>query len=92
MPIRRPKVRVTTWRPVCKCSKSNGRPRRISLCCCCDLQNVRPVPSRTSRQAHKFALEKFASDLLPIVDSLERGPRAVEPDDESIRPMREASS
>ncbi|MGH8352128.1 MAG: nucleotide exchange factor GrpE, partial [Pseudomonas sp.] len=40
-------------------------------------------------KAHKFALEKFAGDLLPVVDSLERGLELSDPADESIRPMRE---
>ncbi|WP_259698795.1 nucleotide exchange factor GrpE, partial [Pseudomonas frederiksbergensis] len=39
--------------------------------------------------AEKFALEKFAGDLLPVIDSLERGLELSNPADESIRPMRE---
>ncbi|OHC26264.1 MAG: nucleotide exchange factor GrpE, partial [Pseudomonadales bacterium RIFCSPLOWO2_12_59_9] len=40
-------------------------------------------------KAHKFALERFASDLLPVVDSLERGLELSSPDDEAIKPVRE---
>ncbi|WP_458238528.1 nucleotide exchange factor GrpE, partial [Pseudomonas sp. P5_A2_2] len=54
-----------------------------------DLQNVRRRAEQDVEKAHKFALEKFAGDLLPIVDSLERGLELSSPDDESIRPMRE---
>ena len=54
-----------------------------------DLQNVRRRAEQDVEKAHKFALEKFASDLLPIIDSLERGLELSSPDDESIRPMRE---
>ncbi|MHC8322368.1 nucleotide exchange factor GrpE [Pseudomonas sp. GB2N2] len=54
-----------------------------------DLQNVRRRAEQDVEKAHKFALEKFASDLLPIIDSLERGLDLSNPDDESIRPMRE---
>ncbi len=54
-----------------------------------DLQNVRRRAEQDVEKAHKFALEKFASDLLPVVDSLERGLELSNPDDESIRPMRE---
>jgi len=54
-----------------------------------DLQNVRRRAEQDVEKAHKFALEKFAGDLLPIVDSLERGLELSNPDDESIRPMRE---
>src|SRR5687768_6824393 len=60
-----------------------------SLRVAADLQNVRRRAEQDVEKAHKFALEKFASDLLPIVDSLERGLELSSPDDESIRPMRE---
>ena len=60
-----------------------------SLRVAADLQNVRRRAEQDVEKAHKFALEKFASDLLPIVDSLERGLELSNPDDESIRPMRE---
>jgi len=35
-------------------------------------ENVRRRAQRDVENAHKFALERFASDLLPVVDSLER--------------------
>ncbi len=54
-----------------------------------DLQNIRRRAEQDIEKAHKFALEKFAGDLLPIIDSLERGLDLSNPDDESIRPMRE---
>ena len=54
-----------------------------------DLQNVRRRAEQDVEKAHKFALEKFAGDLLPVIDSLERGLELSNPDDESIRPMRE---
>ncbi|MFP3517876.1 nucleotide exchange factor GrpE [Pseudomonas sp. SIMBA_077] len=54
-----------------------------------DLQNVRRRAEQDVEKAHKFALEKFAGDLLPVIDSLERGLELSNPDDENIRPMRE---
>ncbi|MCY1522116.1 Protein GrpE [compost metagenome] len=54
-----------------------------------DLQNVRRRAEQDVEKAHKFALEKFASDLLPVVDSLERGLELSSPDDEAIRAVRE---
>jgi molecular chaperone GrpE len=60
-----------------------------SLRVAADLQNVRRRAEQDVEKAHKFALEKFAGDLLPIVDSLERGLDLSNPDDENIRPMRE---
>ena len=54
-----------------------------------DLQNVRRRAEQDVEKAHKFALEKFAGDLLPVIDSLERGLELSNADDENIRPMRE---
>jgi molecular chaperone GrpE len=60
-----------------------------SLRVAADLQNVRRRAEQDVEKAHKFALERFAGDLLPIVDSLERGLELSDANDESIRPMRE---
>ncbi|MGD8416098.1 MAG: nucleotide exchange factor GrpE [Pseudomonadales bacterium] len=37
-----------------------------------EVENVRRRTAREVENAHKFALEKFASDLLPVLDSLEK--------------------
>ncbi|MDO9622842.1 MAG: nucleotide exchange factor GrpE [Pseudomonas sp.] len=54
-----------------------------------DLQNVRRRAEQDIEKAHKFALEKFANDLLPVVDSLERGLELSSPNDEAIKAVRE---
>jgi len=54
-----------------------------------ELQNVRRRAEQDVEKAHKFALEKFAADLLVVVDSLERGLELSDPADEALRPMRE---
>ncbi len=54
-----------------------------------DLQNVRRRAEQDVEKAHKFALEKFAGDLLPVLDSLERGLELSNAADEALRPMRE---
>ncbi len=38
-----------------------------------DLENLRKRSERDVAQAHKYGLEKFLSELLPVVDSLELG-------------------
>ena len=38
-----------------------------------ELENVRRRVERDLQNAHKFALERFVSELLPVKDSLERG-------------------
>ena len=60
-----------------------------SLRAVAELQNVRRRAEQDVEKAHKFALEKFAGDLLPIVDTLERALEMSNPDDEAIKPMRE---
>ncbi len=37
-----------------------------------EMQNVRRRAERDVENAHKYALDKFAADLLPVVDNLER--------------------
>ncbi|MBD1553776.1 nucleotide exchange factor GrpE [Pseudomonas typographi] len=60
-----------------------------SLRAVADLQNVRRRAEQDVEKAHKFALEKFSNDLLPVVDSLERGLELSSEEDEALRPMRE---
>lgn len=63
--------------------------RDQSLRVAADMQNVRRRAELDVEKAHKFALEKFASDLLPVVDSIERGLELSNPEEESIRSVRE---
>lgn len=42
-----------------------------------EAQNVRRRSEADVEKAHKFALEKFARDLLPVVDSLEKATEAL---------------
>ena len=60
-----------------------------SLRVAAELQNIRRRAEQDIEKAHKFALEKFAGDLLAVADSLERGLDLSSPDDEAVRPMRE---
>ena len=43
-----------------------------------ELDNLRKRTQRDVEHAHKFALERFLSDLLPVKDSLEMGLAAAE--------------
>ena len=60
-----------------------------SLRVAAELQNIRRRAEQDIEKAHKFALEKFAGDLLSVADSLERGLELSSPDDEAVKPMRE---
>ena len=57
-----------------------------------EMQNVRRRAEQDIEKAHKFALEKFATDLLAVLDSLERGIEVSDPSDEKIRPIDRKST
>jgi len=54
-----------------------------------DLQNLRRRAEQDVEKAHKFALERFAGDLLAVVDSLERGLELTDIESEAYKAMRE---
>ncbi|MGB2247391.1 MAG: nucleotide exchange factor GrpE [Alcanivorax sediminis] len=54
-----------------------------------EIQNMRRRAERDVQHAHKFALEKFAGDLLSVADNLERGLGALDADDENVKAARE---
>ena len=54
-----------------------------------EMQNVRRRVERDVENAHKFALDKFSADLLPVVDNLERALSAISVDDESQKAVAE---
>jgi molecular chaperone GrpE len=54
-----------------------------------ELENVRRRAERDLENAHKFALERFAGELLPVKDSLELGLAAVSGEAEDIARLRE---
>lgn len=57
-----------------------------------ELENVRKRAARDVEHAHKFALERFASELLAVLDSLEMGLAAGEAADvESLLEGKEAT-
>jgi len=53
-----------------------------------ELENVRKRAARDVENAHKFAIERFATDLLAVCDSLEM---ALAADDASSEALREGS-
>lgn len=54
-----------------------------------DAENSRRRASQDVEKAHKFALEKFAGDLLPVVDNLERALGFIDKDDDSMNSVAE---
>ena len=54
-----------------------------------EMQNLRRRVDRDVENAHKFALEKFVGELLPVVDNLERALAAIDADDANLSAERE---
>jgi molecular chaperone GrpE len=53
-----------------------------------EMQNLRRRTEQDVERAHKYGQEKFASELLVVIDNLERALQAVEnPEDERIKPL-----
>ena len=50
--------------------------RDLALRAQADAENIRRRAARDVEQAHKFALEKFAGELLPVLDSIEKAVEA----------------
>ena len=60
-----------------------------SLRVAAELQNVRRRAEQDVEKAHKFALEKFANELLPVLDNLERAIELADKENEALKPMIE---
>jgi len=54
-----------------------------------EMENVRRRASQDVEKAHKFALDKFADGLLPVIDSMEMALSHADKEDEALRPMIE---
>lgn len=54
-----------------------------------EAQNAKRRADQDVEKARKFALERFAGELLPVADNLERALEAASGDDEAIKPIAE---
>lgn len=54
-----------------------------------EVENVRRRTQQDIEKAHKFALEKFSNELLPVLDNLERALSAADHENETMKPMIE---
>jgi len=54
-----------------------------------ELENTRRRAERDVQGAHKYALEKFVNELLPVKDSLEMGEAAAQVEDADLEKVRE---
>ncbi len=54
-----------------------------------DVENIRRRSEKDVANAHRYALEKFVKELLPVIDSLERGLHDIESDHEMVDAMQQ---
>ncbi|WP_372861705.1 nucleotide exchange factor GrpE [Spongiibacter sp.] len=54
-----------------------------------EAQNVRRRAEKDAENARKFALEKFAGDVLSVADNLDRALAAADAEDEALKPILE---
>lgn len=54
-----------------------------------EMENLRRRTEQDMQKAHKFALEKFAGDLLPVIDNLERGLEMADKNNGELAPLIE---
>ncbi|MDG0972224.1 MAG: nucleotide exchange factor GrpE [Porticoccaceae bacterium] len=54
-----------------------------------EMQNLRRRAERDVENAHKYALDKFAPELLPVVDNLERALAAIDSEDAGQKAVAE---
>lgn len=56
-----------------------------------EMENLRRRNQRDLENAHKYALEKFAQELLPVIDSLEMGVAAAQDENTDVGKLREGT-
>lgn len=54
-----------------------------------DIENMRRRTEQEIEKAHKFALERFATELLPVIDNMERALEMADKDNAAIKPTLE---
>lgn len=54
-----------------------------------DAQNVKRRAEQDVEKARKFALERFCSELLPVIDNMERALEAADRENEAVKPLAE---
>ncbi len=54
-----------------------------------EVENMRRRTEQEIEKARKFALERFAGELLPVIDNMERAVDMADKEDEALKPMIE---
>ncbi|WP_394521468.1 nucleotide exchange factor GrpE [Pantoea sp. SGAir0184] len=70
-------------------AQAQGGVRDAQLRAQAEIENIRRRAEMDVEKAHKFALEKFANELLPVIDSLERALEVADKDNTELASMIE---
>lgn len=70
-------------------AEAQQRERDSMLRAKAELENIRRRAELDVEKAHKFALEKFSGDLLPVIDSLERALELLDKNNAELTAMNE---
>lgn len=81
-------VEVTTDEAVAQAQAEVAEVKDQMLRIQAEMQNVRRRAELDVEKAHKFAVEKFASEMVTVVDNLERG-LAAAPEEEATKAIRD---
>lgn len=54
-----------------------------------EIDNIRRRAAQDVEKAHKFALEKFANELLPVIDNMDRAIEFADKENDAIKPVIE---
>ncbi|MBK4785383.1 MAG: nucleotide exchange factor GrpE [Pantoea sp. Pent] len=70
-------------------AQAQGGVREAQLRAQAEIENIRRRAEMDVEKAHKFALEKFANELLPVIDSLERALEVADKENTELASMIE---
>ena len=70
-------------------AEAQNRERETVLRIKAEMENLRRRTEQDIEKAHKFALEKFINELLPVIDSLDRALDVADKNDAALAPMVE---
>jgi molecular chaperone GrpE len=63
--------------------------KEVEVRAAAEIQNIRTRTAKDVEQARKFALEKFANELLPVIDNMDRALQGTSPADEATKAIYE---
>ncbi|WP_421234626.1 nucleotide exchange factor GrpE [Aeromonas enteropelogenes] len=69
--------------------QASAEERERAIRAVAEMENLRRRAAQDVEKAHKFALEKFAGELLPVLDNLERAIELADKEKDALKPMIE---